>query len=65
VTPPNPASRLPDFTAARRPGGDQPQPAQQSLRFSGCAAIVEAGEDGVVRVTGLMQKPSREEAPSR
>ncbi|MEW2257281.1 UTP--glucose-1-phosphate uridylyltransferase GalU [Streptomyces sp. NPDC047869] len=38
-------------------------PAQ--IHLYGCAAVEEPGEDGVVRVTGLVEKPSREEAPSR
>ncbi|WP_250400238.1 UTP--glucose-1-phosphate uridylyltransferase GalU [Streptomyces cellostaticus] len=38
-------------------------PAQ--IHLYGCAAVEAAGEDGVVRVTDLVEKPSREEAPSR
>ncbi|MEU1706748.1 UTP--glucose-1-phosphate uridylyltransferase GalU [Streptomyces sp. NPDC005706] len=38
-------------------------PAQ--IHLYGCAAVEEPGENGVVRVTGLVEKPSREEAPSR
>ncbi|MFE3634396.1 UTP--glucose-1-phosphate uridylyltransferase GalU [Streptomyces sp. NPDC059168] len=35
------------------------------IHLYGCAAVEAAGEDGVVRVTDLVEKPSREEAPSR
>ncbi|MCZ9343237.1 sugar phosphate nucleotidyltransferase, partial [Streptomyces sp. TRM76130] len=31
----------------------------------GCAAVAPTGEDGVVRVTGLVEKPAPERAPSR
>ncbi|MER7378834.1 UTP--glucose-1-phosphate uridylyltransferase GalU [Streptomyces lanatus] len=39
-------------------------PAEQ-IHLYGCAAVEPSGEDGVVRVTGLVEKPSRENAPSR
>ncbi|WP_369032592.1 UTP--glucose-1-phosphate uridylyltransferase GalU [Streptomyces adonidis] len=38
-------------------------PAQ--IHLYGCAAVEPTDEDGVVRVTGLVEKPSRENAPSR
>ncbi|TQL00596.1 UTP--glucose-1-phosphate uridylyltransferase [Streptomyces puniciscabiei] len=38
-------------------------PAQ--IHLYGCAAVEPAGEDGVVRVTGLVEKPARRTAPSR
>ncbi|WP_432196108.1 UTP--glucose-1-phosphate uridylyltransferase GalU [Streptomyces sp. bgisy027] len=38
-------------------------PPEQIHRY-GCAAVEPSGEDGVVRVTGLVEKPSREDAPS-
>ena len=34
------------------------------IHLYGCAAAKPTGEDGVVRVTDLVEKPSREEAPS-
>ncbi|KUL20959.1 UTP--glucose-1-phosphate uridylyltransferase GalU [Streptomyces regalis] len=34
------------------------------IHLYGCAAVEPSGEDGVVRVTGLVEKPSREDAPS-
>ncbi|MFF4395358.1 UTP--glucose-1-phosphate uridylyltransferase GalU [Streptomyces sp. NPDC001480] len=37
-------------------------PAQ--IHLYGCAAVSPTGEDDVVRVTGLVEKPSRETAPS-
>ncbi|MEU5591360.1 UTP--glucose-1-phosphate uridylyltransferase GalU [Streptomyces sp. NPDC020298] len=37
-------------------------PAQ--IHLYGCAAVAPIGEDDVVRVTGLVEKPSRENAPS-
>jgi dTDP-glucose pyrophosphorylase len=37
-------------------------PAQ--IHLYGCAAVEPTGEDDVVRVTGLVEKPSREHAPS-
>ncbi|MFE6176648.1 UTP--glucose-1-phosphate uridylyltransferase GalU [Streptomyces sp. NPDC056464] len=37
----------------------------EQIHLYGCAAVEESGEDGVVRVTGLVEKPSREDAPSR
>ncbi|QKW26496.1 UTP--glucose-1-phosphate uridylyltransferase GalU [Streptomyces seoulensis] len=37
-------------------------PAQ--IHLYGCAAVEATGEEGVVRVTGLVEKPAREEAPS-
>jgi hypothetical protein len=42
-------SKLRGFTARRSPG---------------CAAVEASGEDGVVRVTGLVEKPPREDGPS-
>ncbi|MFJ5265408.1 UTP--glucose-1-phosphate uridylyltransferase GalU [Streptomyces sp. NPDC088387] len=39
-------------------------PAEQ-VHLYGCAAVEPTGEDGVVRVTGLVEKPAREDAPSR
>ncbi|MGW5466414.1 UTP--glucose-1-phosphate uridylyltransferase GalU [Streptomyces chartreusis] len=36
----------------------------EQIHLYGCAAVEPSGEDGVVRVTGLMEKPSREDAPS-
>ncbi|MEV6051828.1 UTP--glucose-1-phosphate uridylyltransferase GalU [Streptomyces sp. NPDC052107] len=38
-------------------------PAQ--IHLYGCAAVQPAGEDGVVRVTGLVEKPAPQAAPSR
>ncbi|KOG16645.1 UTP--glucose-1-phosphate uridylyltransferase GalU [Streptomyces viridochromogenes] len=39
----------------------------EQIHLYGCAAVEPSrpGEDGVVRVTGLVEKPSREDAPSR
>jgi UTP--glucose-1-phosphate uridylyltransferase len=37
-------------------------PAQ--IHLYGCAAVAPGGEDGVVRVTGLVEKPSADAAPS-
>ncbi|MGW6906133.1 UTP--glucose-1-phosphate uridylyltransferase GalU [Streptomyces sp. NPDC054940] len=36
----------------------------EQIHLYGCAAVEPSGEDGVVRVTGLVEKPSREDAPS-
>ncbi|GGX24522.1 UTP--glucose-1-phosphate uridylyltransferase GalU [Streptomyces chartreusis] len=36
----------------------------EQIHLYGCAAAEPTGEDGVVRVTGLVEKPSREDAPS-
>ncbi|WP_258403236.1 sugar phosphate nucleotidyltransferase, partial [Burkholderia multivorans] len=36
----------------------------ESIHLYGCAAVEETSEDGVVRITGLVEKPSQEEAPS-
>ncbi|MFJ2007534.1 UTP--glucose-1-phosphate uridylyltransferase GalU [Streptomyces chartreusis] len=36
----------------------------EQIHLYGCAAVEPTGEDGVVRVTGLVEKPSREDAPS-
>ncbi|GGL88098.1 UTP--glucose-1-phosphate uridylyltransferase [Streptomyces fumigatiscleroticus] len=36
----------------------------EQIHLYGCAAVEPAGEDGVVRVTGLVEKPSRRDAPS-
>ncbi len=38
-------------------------PAEQ-IHLYGCAAVAPTDEEGVVRVTGLVEKPSRESAPS-
>ncbi|MEV7028682.1 UTP--glucose-1-phosphate uridylyltransferase GalU [Streptomyces sp. NPDC093272] len=37
-------------------------PAQ--VHLYGCAAVERTGEEGVLRVTGLVEKPSRQDAPS-
>ncbi|KPI28154.1 UTP-glucose-1-phosphate uridylyltransferase [Actinobacteria bacterium OV320] len=37
----------------------------EQVHLYGCAAVEPSGEDGVVRVTGLVEKPAREDAPSR
>lgn len=38
---------------------------EEQISAYGCAAVEEvAGEDGFVKVTGLVEKPAREEAPS-
>jgi UTP--glucose-1-phosphate uridylyltransferase len=34
------------------------------IHLYGCAAVEPSGEDGIVRVTGLAEKPPREDAPS-
>ncbi|MFF5757976.1 UTP--glucose-1-phosphate uridylyltransferase GalU [Streptomyces longwoodensis] len=39
-------------------------PPEQVHRY-GCAAVEPSGEDGIVRVTGLVEKPARAQAPSR
>ncbi|MGW4872739.1 UTP--glucose-1-phosphate uridylyltransferase GalU [Streptomyces chartreusis] len=36
----------------------------EQIHLYGCAAVEPTGENGLVRVTGLMEKPSREDAPS-
>ncbi|WP_405578912.1 UTP--glucose-1-phosphate uridylyltransferase GalU [Streptomyces sp. NBC_01092] len=36
----------------------------EQIHLYGCAAVEPSGEEGVVRVTGLVEKPSREDAPS-
>jgi UTP--glucose-1-phosphate uridylyltransferase len=36
----------------------------EQIHLYGCAAVEATREDGVVRVTGLVEKPSRESAPS-
>ncbi|MET9970297.1 UTP--glucose-1-phosphate uridylyltransferase GalU [Streptomyces sp. NPDC006356] len=36
----------------------------EQIHLYGCAAVEPWEEDGVVRVTGLVEKPSREDAPS-
>jgi UTP--glucose-1-phosphate uridylyltransferase len=36
----------------------------EQVHLYGCAAVEPTQEDGVVRVTGLVEKPSRENAPS-
>ncbi|MFJ3673164.1 UTP--glucose-1-phosphate uridylyltransferase GalU [Streptomyces sp. NPDC090106] len=38
--------------------------APEQTHLYGCAAVEPTGEDGVVKVTGLVEKPAREEAPS-
>ncbi|MEU5180919.1 UTP--glucose-1-phosphate uridylyltransferase GalU [Streptomyces longwoodensis] len=37
----------------------------EQVHLYGCAAVEPSGEDGVVRVTGLVEKPARAQAPSR
>ncbi len=37
----------------------------EQVHLYGCAAVEPVGEEGVVRVTGLVEKPAREAAPSR
>ncbi|MET9116844.1 UTP--glucose-1-phosphate uridylyltransferase GalU [Streptomyces longwoodensis] len=37
----------------------------EQVHLYDCAAVGPAGEDGVVRVTGLVEKPARAQAPSR
>ncbi|GGV26120.1 UTP--glucose-1-phosphate uridylyltransferase [Streptomyces filipinensis] len=39
--------------------------APEQVHLYGCAAVEPVGEEGVVRVTGLVEKPAREAAPSR
>nr|WP_155056700.1 UTP--glucose-1-phosphate uridylyltransferase GalU [Streptomyces blattellae] len=36
----------------------------EQVHLYGCAAVEPTGEDGVVRVTGLVEKPARQDAPS-
>ena len=36
----------------------------EQIHLYGCAAVEATGEDDVVRVTGLVEKPSRQDAPS-
>ena len=36
----------------------------EQIHLYGCAGVEATGEDGVVRVTGLIEKPSRQDAPS-
>ncbi|NUR66908.1 MAG: UTP--glucose-1-phosphate uridylyltransferase, partial [Streptomyces sp.] len=36
----------------------------EQIHLYGCAAVEPTDEDGVVRVTGLVEKPSRQDAPS-
>ncbi|MDN0200302.1 UTP--glucose-1-phosphate uridylyltransferase GalU [Streptomyces sp. S.PNR 29] len=38
---------------------------EEQIHLYGCAAVQPTGEDGVVRVTGLVEKPSSQQAPSR
>ncbi|WP_458242525.1 UTP--glucose-1-phosphate uridylyltransferase GalU [Streptomyces sp. MAI_2237] len=38
--------------------------APEQIHLYGCAAVEATGEDDVVRVTGLVEKPSRRDAPS-
>ncbi|MGW0188496.1 UTP--glucose-1-phosphate uridylyltransferase GalU [Streptomyces sp. NPDC003362] len=37
----------------------------EQVHLYGCAAVEPAGRDGIVRVTGLVEKPARQDAPSR
>ncbi|MGW3018341.1 UTP--glucose-1-phosphate uridylyltransferase GalU [Streptomyces longwoodensis] len=37
----------------------------EQVHLYGCAAVEPSGEDGVMRVTGLVEKPARAQAPSR
>ncbi|MGC0209485.1 UTP--glucose-1-phosphate uridylyltransferase GalU [Streptomyces levis] len=37
----------------------------ERIHLYGCAAVEPTGEEDVVRVTGLVEKPSRQDAPSR
>ena len=37
---------------------------EDQIHLYGCASINETSEDDVVQVTGLVEKPAREEAPS-
>ncbi|MGW0613870.1 UTP--glucose-1-phosphate uridylyltransferase GalU [Streptomyces sp. NPDC002788] len=37
----------------------------EQIHLYGCAAVAKTGEEDVVRVTGLVEKPNRREAPSR
>ncbi|MEU5046102.1 UTP--glucose-1-phosphate uridylyltransferase GalU [Streptomyces griseorubiginosus] len=37
---------------------------REQIHLYGCAAVAPTGEEGVVRVTGLVEKPSPEAAPS-
>ncbi|MEU3550777.1 UTP--glucose-1-phosphate uridylyltransferase GalU [Streptomyces longwoodensis] len=37
----------------------------EQVHLYGCAAVEPSGEDGIVRVTGLVEKPARAQAPSR
>jgi UTP--glucose-1-phosphate uridylyltransferase len=37
---------------------------REQIHLYGCAAVEPTGEDDVVRVTGLVEKPARENAPS-
>ncbi|MGX1129081.1 UTP--glucose-1-phosphate uridylyltransferase [Streptomyces glaucescens] len=38
---------------------------EEQVHLYGCAAVEPAGRDGIVRVTGLVEKPARQDAPSR
>ncbi|MFD7459432.1 MULTISPECIES: UTP--glucose-1-phosphate uridylyltransferase GalU [unclassified Streptomyces] len=37
----------------------------EQVHLYGCAAVEPAGRNGIVRVTGLVEKPARQNAPSR
>ncbi|TKS99631.1 UTP--glucose-1-phosphate uridylyltransferase GalU [Streptomyces lasalocidi] len=37
----------------------------EQVHLYGCATVEPSGEDGIVRVTGLVEKPARAQAPSR
>ncbi|MEU5112078.1 UTP--glucose-1-phosphate uridylyltransferase GalU [Streptomyces longwoodensis] len=37
----------------------------EQVHLYGCAAVEPSGEDGIVRVSGLVEKPARAQAPSR
>ncbi|GAA4283068.1 UTP--glucose-1-phosphate uridylyltransferase GalU [Brevibacterium daeguense] len=37
---------------------------RDSIHLYGCAAVEETGDDGVVRITGLVEKPNAADAPS-
>ncbi|WP_330330890.1 UTP--glucose-1-phosphate uridylyltransferase GalU [Streptomyces sp. NBC_00536] len=36
----------------------------KSIHLYGCAAVEETGDDGIVKITGLVEKPDADEAPS-
>jgi UTP--glucose-1-phosphate uridylyltransferase len=47
-------------TAPRKAGARH----REQIHLYGCAAVEPTGEEGIVRVTGLVEKPPREAAPS-